>query len=174
MDGNPFTTTYPRQPGARDEAIAASWCPALGTLPALALALNECRLDLTAGEVAIRLGYRSAVNLSRALPRLGLPSFRPLRNWCCVIGLLQRSRHPDWSMMRHAVRCGTEPSAYYRLVRRTTGRTWSEVRALGEEWVVRAAMREWGRTTSKKPLNLESITRNQPRRRSNAHAGQNA
>lgn len=104
--------------------------------------LEECRLGLTGPMAASRLGV-AACQLHHYLRCGRVPPFRLLRDWAYVVILVGRAEVPSWSLHVHAIRAGSEPGVYYRFFRRTTGRTWCELRAEGRIAVMRRAVGAW-------------------------------
>ena len=85
----------------------------------------------SAADLAALVGVRSRYQLARALRRDGLPPLEQLAAWVRVLYWLLEAEASGVSLRRLARRAGLDPAAAYRLVRRVTGRCWSEVRRLG-------------------------------------------
>ena len=85
----------------------------------------------TANEVATWVGLQNRYQLARLLRHDGLPPLEQLAGWTRVLYWLQEAEATGASLLRLAHRDGIDPAAAYRLVRRTTGMRWSEVRRAG-------------------------------------------
>jgi hypothetical protein len=105
--------------------------------------LAHGRLDLTMPEAATALGLPGARWLRRTIRDRGLPPFRLLRDWWLVVVLLQRREETAGALALHVLVGGRDPAPYFRLMRRTTGRTWLELCDLGSAWARGAALRAW-------------------------------
>ena len=84
---------------------------------------------------AASAGFRNRYQLSRILQREGLPSLEELAGWIRLltwVAAWEASRVP---LSQAALRSLRDPAPMFRLVERLTGRTWTEVRALGADWV---------------------------------------
>lgn len=103
---------------------------------------EDCRLGLLVSDAARSLGLRDRDDLHKMLANRRLPPFKSFRNWCYVVWLADHFANgnalADWALRR-----GDAPSAYYELVRQTTGRTWTEVKANGAKWVRAMALSVW-------------------------------
>lgn len=86
--------------------------------------------------VADRLGLRNRFALARQLWRDGLPSLHRLAGWIKVLQWVWQWEHDGVSLNRAATRAGQEPAAYYRIVARVTGESWTAVRSAGFDWVI--------------------------------------
>jgi len=104
--------------------------------------LTEPILNRTADDVARLIGLASAKALSRELRRRQLPPYRPLRNWCLVVALVDQCAQ-NLSLCRLSLQSMKDPAAYYRAVRVTTGHTWTQVQALGPLWCRDQALQAW-------------------------------
>jgi hypothetical protein len=105
--------------------------------------LAHGRLDLTMPEAATALGLPGARRLRRTILDRGLPPFRLLRDWWLVVVLLQRREETEGALALHVLVGGRDPAPYFRMMRRTTGRTWLELCELGSAWARSAALRAW-------------------------------
>lgn len=85
---------------------------------------------ISADAVAELLGLSSRHVLARRLQYIGLPPFRELHMWVRLLAMLGESdpAHPSLSAL--ALRRGSDPSSWFRLVKRLTGRRWSELASL--------------------------------------------
>lgn len=93
------------------------------------MAFGESRA--TASEAALRYGFASRFQLSRSLRRAGLPSFHQLGAWIVVLDWLFMCDCDCDTVPGIAARIGREPASCYRLVKATTGLTWTELRKAG-------------------------------------------
>lgn len=103
---------------------------------------EDCRLGLLVSDAARSLGLRDRDDLHKMLANRRLPPFKSFRNWYYVVWLADHFANgnalADWALRR-----GESPSAYYELVKQTTGRTWTEVKANGATWVRTMALGVW-------------------------------
>jgi hypothetical protein len=105
----------------------------------------------TAREVACRLGFGNRFHLAKILRANGLPPLHRLAAWMTVLSWVKGWEQEGVALSSSALRIGTEPAAAYRLVARTTGHPWSEIRAAGTEWAVSRFVAECGeQATSRK------------------------
>ena len=88
-----------------------------------------------AGDVAKRLGLSSRFRLARILKQDGIPPLHELSGWFAVLRWVRAAEQNAASLCRVAIGSHRDPAACYRLVKRITGRTWNDVRAMGSEWV---------------------------------------
>lgn len=82
-------------------------------------------------ETAAWLGFHDRYMLARALRRDGLPPLEVLSGWARTLYWILESETSGFSLRELAEREGLDPAVAYRLVRRVTGRRWSEVRRDG-------------------------------------------
>ncbi len=107
-------------------------------------------IAVTQGEVAPaevfahRLGYANRHQLARELDHAGLPVFTQVKDWTRILSWVLRGEVYGESLCGGALETARYPSARYRLVKRVTGRTWSEVRARGSEWLVATIRERYG------------------------------
>jgi hypothetical protein len=85
---------------------------------------------LAAEAVAAQLGLSSRHALARRLQSLGLPRYRELHMWIRLLAMLGDSDPAHPSLSAIALCRGADPSSWFRLVRRLTGRKWSEIVSL--------------------------------------------
>jgi hypothetical protein len=85
---------------------------------------------------AAALGFRSRFGLARLLARTGLPPLRELADWIRVLELLWWAEATGTSLERLAHARGVDPPACHRVVRRTTGVSWSVTRTRGFSWAL--------------------------------------
>ncbi len=108
-------------------------------------ALAAARGEVASAEVfALRLGYANRHRLARELAQAGLPPLEQLAGWTRTLWWVLRGEVYAESLCCSALEAARYPSACYRLVKRVTGRTWSEVRAKGSEWVVATIRERYG------------------------------
>jgi hypothetical protein len=93
-------------------------------------------LDLTA--VAHSLGMNSRFQLGRAFRRAGLAAPRTVRAWLHLVWLIARARRTGSAVTRTALGVGHDPSVYFRLAKRLTGRRWRELLAWPTERLLEA------------------------------------
>lgn len=82
-------------------------------------------------EFAHWLGFENRYQLARALKREGLPSMETLGGWTRTLHWIIESQLTGATLRELAVREKLDPAVAYKLVRRITGRRWSEVRQDG-------------------------------------------
>lgn len=85
--------------------------------------------------VACSLGLRNRFALARLMHQHGLPGLRELSSWMRVLGWLIEAEATGEPLFVIATRSGRCPAASYRLTKRLTGLTWTELRAHGLSWV---------------------------------------
>ncbi len=85
----------------------------------------------SSGELARWLGFHDRYQLARALRREGLPPMETLGGWTRTLYWIIESQTSGTTLRELATREHLDPAAAYRLVRRITGRRWSEVRDAG-------------------------------------------
>jgi hypothetical protein len=83
-----------------------------------------------------RAGLRSRHQLARKLRHDGLPGVEELCGWVSVLGWLLDSELTGMSLFKLSHRIHIDPATCYRVVRRVTGRSWSELKVLGPEWLI--------------------------------------
>ena len=89
-----------------------------------------------ASEIAALIGMRSRYQLARALRREGLPSLEELAGWARVLYWMCEANSARTSLRELAQRAHIDTATAYRLVRRLTGRRWSELQRTGVATVV--------------------------------------
>ena len=82
-------------------------------------------------EFAEWLGFHDRYQLARALRREGLPSLEVIGGWARTLYWMSESEKTGKSLRELAEREHMDPAIAYRMVRRVTGRRWSEVRREG-------------------------------------------
>ena len=84
-----------------------------------------------AGEVAAWVGLKNRYQMARMLRHDGLPPFEQLAGWTRVLYWIHEAESTGASLLHLARHDHLDPAAAYRLVRRTTGMRWSELRRAG-------------------------------------------
>src|SRR2546422_5698961 len=82
-------------------------------------------------ELASWLGFHDRYQLARALKREGLPPMETLGGWTRTLYWIIESQSSGATLRELARREHLDPAVAYRLVRRITGRRWSEMRRAG-------------------------------------------
>ncbi|HWC74717.1 MAG TPA: cytochrome D1 domain-containing protein [Gemmatimonadales bacterium] len=82
-------------------------------------------------EIAQWLGFHNRYRLARALRREGLPPLEVVGGWARAIYWMLEAETTGMSLRELAAREHMDPAVAYRLVRRITGRRWSEMRREG-------------------------------------------
>ena len=82
-------------------------------------------------EFAQWLGFHDRYQLARALRREGLPPLEVMGGWARTLYWMTEAEASGTSLHELAEREKLDPAVAYRLVRRVTGRRWSEVRREG-------------------------------------------
>ncbi|HET8712710.1 MAG TPA: YncE family protein [Gemmatimonadales bacterium] len=77
------------------------------------------------------LGFHDRYQLARALRREGLPSLEVMGGWARTLYWMSEAEITGKSLRELAEREHVDPAIAYRLVRRVTGRRWSEVQRDG-------------------------------------------
>jgi hypothetical protein len=84
-------------------------------------------------ELAAWLGFHDRYQFARAMRREGLPPLETLGGWARTLYWLIESQSSGATLRELAERDRLDPAIAYRLVRRVTGRRWSEIRREGIE-----------------------------------------
>jgi len=82
-------------------------------------------------ELATWLGFHDRYQFARALRREGLPPLEKLGGWARTVYWLLESETSGATLRELADREHLDPAVAYRLIRRVTGRRWSELRREG-------------------------------------------
>jgi hypothetical protein len=82
-------------------------------------------------ELAQWLGFHDRYQFARALRRDGLPPLEVIGGWARTLYWMSEAETSGKSLRELAERERLDPAVAYRLVRRVTGRRWSEVRREG-------------------------------------------
>ena len=82
-------------------------------------------------DLAEWLGFHDRYQLARALRREGLPPMETLGGWTRTLYWIIESQTSGATLRELARREHLDPAVAYRLVRRITGRRWSEIRQAG-------------------------------------------
>jgi hypothetical protein len=124
---------------------AAAIRPALLGLPLLARTTIEA-LILARGtlgparDVAQALGLANRFELARQFRRAGLPPLHRLAAWVSVLAWLEEAERSGVSLCQQAFLSKRDAGGCYRMVKRVTGRSWSQLRQLGLGWLVQQFM----------------------------------
>ena len=89
-----------------------------------------------ANRFAEALGLRNRDQLRRILIADGLPCLQDLAGWVRLLGWALDAEKLGVGLSRSALEDGKDPRSGYRTVRRLTGKSWTEVRALGSDAVL--------------------------------------
>lgn len=125
-----------------DGEVALHWLELQVRMGALAELFAELRLAVTVADACATIGVADRSELSRELARRRLPPFRLLKNWFQVVEMVNHSERGT-SLCTLALRRGEYPAAYYRLVKSTTGHSWTEVESKGIVWLKQLAFQAW-------------------------------
>src|SRR5712671_1802533 len=82
-------------------------------------------------ELASWLGFHDRYQLARAMRREGLPPLETLGGWARTLYWLLESETNGSTLRELAEHDHVDPAVAYRLIRRVTGRRWSEIRREG-------------------------------------------
>lgn len=82
------------------------------------------------------MGLRSRHQLLYQLHRDGLPPYRDLANWIRLAFWMAEVDSGEVSLCRAALTAGHDPAFRYRVIRRVTGITWTELRPRGLLWLM--------------------------------------
>ena len=123
-------------------AVSASWTEMTIRLAPLVSILSDLRLRVRVTDACRALAVTSRATLSRELERRQLPPFRLLKNWYQVCAMVEAAENGA-SLCDVALHRGEYPTSCYRVVKSTTGHSWTEVRAKGSDWVKRCALQAW-------------------------------
>jgi DNA-binding beta-propeller fold protein YncE len=82
-------------------------------------------------ELAAWLGFHDRYQFARAMRREGLPPLETLGGWARTLYWLLASETSGTTLRELAERDKVDPAVAYRLVRRVTGRRWSQIRREG-------------------------------------------
>ncbi|MGD2135311.1 MAG: hypothetical protein PVF27_04080 [Gemmatimonadales bacterium] len=96
--------------------------------------LLQDRGSPTAPALAHELGLPSRFALARRLRRSRALPFVELRAWVVVHHALQAFESDGATPCKVLLTAGKDPAGFYRLVRRLTGRSWTDVCKLGSAW----------------------------------------
>jgi hypothetical protein len=82
-------------------------------------------------DLARWLGFHDRYQLARALKREGLPPIETLGGWTRTLYWILESQTTGATLRELALREHLDPAVAYKLIRRVTGRRWSEIRQEG-------------------------------------------
>jgi DNA-binding beta-propeller fold protein YncE len=108
----------------------------------------------SAHALCCNLGLRSRYQLHRLLRREGLPPYEELSGWVCVLYWMLRA---DAGVGRGALlplarQTPIETATSYRLVRRVTGHSWTDLRRAGTAQVIRWFQQRVHPASSQRPI----------------------
>lgn len=89
-----------------------------------------------ANDLARHLGLANRFALVRRMHREGLPGVRELASWITMLGWVVEAEKTGASLFEIALRGHRCPAACYRLAKRMTGHTWTELRERGSRWLL--------------------------------------
>ena len=95
----------------------------------------------SATRVARSVGLSSRFALARRLRREGLPALHELAAWVRMLGWVNDAEQGTGSLFAIATQYDSHPAECYRTVKRLTGLTWVELRALGASGTLRLFLR---------------------------------
>lgn len=104
-------------------------CPAC--LLALSVIVRNPGPNQHGERIARMAGHRSRRVLNQALGRHGFPPWHVVRDWIRFLEWLANWERTATPLVRQAWACGSEPSVYYRAVKRLTTKPWSSAREQG-------------------------------------------
>jgi len=111
----------------------------------IVLAIAACHGDLpSADEFAAELQFDNRHQMARALMRAGLPPLEHIAGWAMVLGWTLRAEQDGTTLFEIAAESSRDPAICYRLVKRLSGRVWTEVAALGSTWVITTIRQHYG------------------------------
>ncbi len=90
----------------------------------------------SAAAIATEFGLPSRFAFGRLLRCLGAPTVRVCCRRALVLGWLRDYELSGNSLSRQVLRSGQDPSWAYRLVAKTTGLSWRELKRLGSGWLI--------------------------------------
>ena len=124
------------------QGVVHTWASVMARCPDVVALFGDCQLNLHVTRAACLIGLADKRALQRLLIVRRLPPFLQFRNWCYTVQLVDRFG-VEGAISAWALHQGYDPASYYKLVRKTTGRAWGEVRAKGTEWVRGMALQVW-------------------------------
>lgn len=105
-------------------------------------ALSTLLDDIERPNTDVRRPAAVTRRLTRALQAEGLPAVRELTGWLRVIHAVTEWEQLGCSLCAQALAAAEDPANWYRLVRRRTGRSWTETRRLGSAVMVLELLRQ--------------------------------
>ena len=78
----------------------------------------------------------STLQLARILAHDGLPPLQELKAWIRIVGWVLEWEWERMSLCRSALNHDIDPAVCYRLVKRLTGASWTQVRTRGLAWTL--------------------------------------
>jgi hypothetical protein len=111
----------------------------------IVLAVAACAGDVpSADEFAAELQFDNRHQMARALMRAGLPPLEHIAGWAMVLGWTLRAEQHGTTLFEIALERSRDPAVCYRLVKRLSGKVWTEVTALGSTWVITTIRQHYG------------------------------
>ena len=111
----------------------------------IVLAVAACGGELpSADEFAAELQFDNRHQMARTLMRAGLPPLEHIAGWAMVLGWTLRTEQDGTTLCEIAAESRRDPAVCYRLVKRLTGKVWTEVSALGSIWVMTTIRQHYG------------------------------
>lgn len=111
----------------------------------IVLAVAACNGDMpSTDEFAAELQFDNRHQLARTLMRAGLPPLEHIAGWAMVLSWVLRSEQEGTTLCEIALETSRDPAVCYRLVKRLTGRVWTEVTALGSGWLLSTFRQQYG------------------------------
>ncbi len=111
----------------------------------IVLAVAGCGGDVpSADEFAAELQFDNRHQMARTLMRAGLPPLEHLAGWGMLLGWTLRTEQDGTTLCEIASESSRDPAVCYRLVKRLTGKVWSEVSSLGSAWVISTVRQRYG------------------------------
>lgn len=111
----------------------------------IVLAVAACTGDVpSADEFAAELQFDNRHQMARTLMRAGLPPLEHIAGWAMVLGWTLRAEQDGTTLCEIASERDRDPAICYRLVKRLTGKVWTEVSALGSSWIIGTIRQHYG------------------------------
>ncbi len=108
-------------------------------------AIAACGGDVpTADELAGQLDFDNRHQMARAMMRAGLPPLEHVSGWAMVLGWTARAEQEGTTLCEVALETDRDPAVCYRLVKRLTGKVWTEVTKLGSGWIISTIRQRYG------------------------------
>jgi hypothetical protein len=124
-----------------DLDVRAEWQSVMLSAAALADILKDVPLRMTETQVAQAMRFGELRRFRKYLAKQGLPPFRDFRRWYLSFVIMSEAKKS--SLAHFALSKGQYPAVYYRFLQSATGKSWSELSALGVDWLIGQAVRHW-------------------------------